>query len=65
MSTLTNSPLTKLPDEGDPCSCGGKLHYDDVVGCSCHINPPCNACVDNPLICDSCGATPEEDANGN
>lgn len=44
--------------EGDICNrdgCGGVLGYPPVQGCSCHINPPCSACVDNPLTCPVCG----------
>lgn len=49
-------------EEGDRCpNChSGRLYYPPVVGCSCHINPPCSACVDNKLVCDKCGYEPEE-----
>lgn len=45
-------------EEGDTCpECNeGKLKYGPVENCTCHINPPCSACVDNPLVCNSCGA---------
>jgi len=52
-----------MPEEGDHCpesDCHGWLVYESVVGCSCHISPPCNACVENPLTCDACGWTDEE-----
>lgn len=45
-------------EEGDYCpceDCGGRLVSPPVEGCSCHISPPCSACVNNPLVCDSCG----------
>ncbi len=45
-------------EEHDKCpshKCGGTLLFKDVEGCSCHINPPCSSCVDNPLVCDVCG----------
>jgi hypothetical protein len=44
-------------EEGDDCpECArGVLEYPKIRGCSCHINPPCSACVDQRLVCDSCG----------
>lgn len=50
-------PTAEEYQEGDVCpECGaGKLSYPDVVGCTCFINPPCSACVDNKLTCPSCG----------
>ncbi|MGI6691177.1 MAG: hypothetical protein ACOX63_10140 [Christensenellales bacterium] len=47
----------KATEEGDTCpKCNeGKLKYGPVENCTCHIFPPCSACVDNPLVCDSCG----------
>ena len=51
---MTNPKVTL--EEGDSCpECVGVLGYPEVRGCSCHINPPCSACVDNPLTCDKCG----------
>lgn len=50
--------------EGDDCrfnDCNGALTFGPVEGCSCHINPPCGACVDNPLVCDHCGDEPVEE----
>lgn len=56
--------------EGDKCPCciDGSMRYI-VEDCSCHINPPCGACVDAPLqckvcsyeeeICDDCGGSGE------
>lgn len=49
-------------EEGDKCreaGCSGVLGYERVEGCSCHIAPPCHACVSNPLTCPVCGWTDE------
>ena len=50
-------------EEGDICpECGkGILEYRRVEQCTCHINPPCSACVDKPLMCNECDFEPEED----
>jgi hypothetical protein len=40
-------------DNGEP-PCEGTLEYPPVKNCSCHINPPCNACIENPLTCTEC-----------
>jgi len=44
-------------EEGCNCpECGkGKMELPPVEGCSCHINPPCSACTNNRLTCNSCG----------
>ena len=44
-------------EEEDSCpSCHeGRLEWPPVEGCSCHINPPCSACVNNRLQCPECG----------
>ena len=50
--------------EGDVCGyegCDGLLYLPKVVGCSCYINPPCSACVDNRLKCRKCGMEVEDD----
>jgi len=45
-------------EEGDKCpEYEGKLVYYPVENCSCHINPPCQQCVANPLTCEDCGWT--------
>ncbi len=46
-----------LYEEGNHCpECKqGALHYPKVQNCSCHISPPCNQCVENPLTCNKCG----------
>lgn len=43
--------------DGDTCpECKeGTLVVREVEGCTCFINPPCHACVNNPLTCDQCG----------
>jgi len=56
-------------NEGDRCNrpsedgfaCDGGMFFDAVVNCSCHISPPCGACIDNPLVCSVCGAESEEE----
>lgn len=43
--------------EGDRCpfaGCDGRMGFQPVENCSCHISPPCNQCVDNPLVCLKC-----------
>ena len=45
--------------QGDDCpECHAEdtfLEYGPVENCSCHIHPPCSACVNNPLVCPTCG----------
>lgn len=51
-------------DEGDICNrdgCEGVMQLPPVNDCSCHISPPCSACEQNRIVCDTCGADPEED----
>jgi hypothetical protein len=48
---------TKREFDG-PCiqeGCTGSYVQERPEDCSCHINPPCNACVEAPLVCDVCG----------
>lgn len=49
-------------EEGDKCpECSdGKFKYVREGSCTCHINPPCSACVNQILECDKCGFQPEE-----
>ena len=45
-------------EEGDKCQqkdCNGTLVYQKVTDCTCHLHPPCSACVNNPLTCNVCG----------
>jgi hypothetical protein len=53
MTTKTNTAPD--PEEGDPCpECKtGTMIPDEIENCACHINPPCSACTDNPLICNN------------
>lgn len=41
--------------------CAGIMGFELVKNCTCFSNPPCHACVSNPLVCLTCGATPDED----
>lgn len=48
------------PDEDQPrgykpTPCPGTMVIEAVENCACHINPPCAACGNNPLVCDTCG----------
>lgn len=59
------TPCTGPFDEGDMCpdsQCDGRLSTKPTENCSCHISPPCSACLDAPLICDACAM--EIDPNG-
>jgi len=50
--------------EGDVCGrggCEGVIHVERTEPCSCHINPPCFACVEAPAICNVCGWDERED----
>lgn len=54
-----DSPEPVGNQEGDRCNrdgCEGRMGYEPVGNCSCHISPPCAACEHNPLVCLSCGA---------
>ena len=49
-------------EEGDKCpevGCEGEMTLPPVVGCSCHIDPPCTACMNNVIECSECGYTDE------
>jgi len=44
--------------EGMDCpiaDCSGRLGFHPPENCSCHLHPPCDACVNNPLVCLVCG----------
>ena len=47
-------------EEGDSCSCGGTFEYIPNGECTCHIAPPCSACVNSILKCNKCGMDEEE-----
>jgi hypothetical protein len=60
MSDSENKEIRML-EEGDGCylpSCSGIYGYAPVKDCSCHISPPCNQCVENPIVCSECGSEP-------
>lgn len=46
-------------EEGEVCNrngCEGIMYIPPVRGCICHLgHPPCQACVDNNIICSKCG----------
>ena len=57
---VTNSEEVDLSaiEEGSPCpeqGCDGLMIDAEVENCSCHISPPCSACVDAGYECDKCG----------
>jgi hypothetical protein len=46
------------PEDGGKCpckDCPGLLAFEPVVNCSCHIDPPCSACLDRIFVCEECG----------
>ncbi len=50
-----------IVDEGDDChieGCAGFYELHRIGDCRCHISPPCNACVEAPLVCSACGHDP-------
>lgn len=49
--------MNGMMEEGDKCPLceEGTLEVKPVENCSCHINPPCSACVETPLVCTVCG----------
>jgi len=51
-------------DEGSKCKftdCNGTIELEKVENCSCHIDPPCQACIDTRLVCSECGWNPDEE----
>lgn len=51
-------------EEGDICNrdgCKGVIKFTDPENCSCHINPPCSACLDTRLHCPTCCWVDEEE----
>ena len=45
-------------EEGEVCGrdgCEGVIQLEEHKGCSCHISPPCNNCVDRDVFCPQCG----------
>lgn len=44
-------------EEGELCrrdGCCGRLEVKTVENCSCHISPPCFACISAPISCPDC-----------
>jgi hypothetical protein len=52
--------LSDFP-EGEKCpGCGeGIFRLTEPENCSCHLHPPCGACMATHLQCSVCSATPE------
>jgi hypothetical protein len=56
-------------DEGERCNrlnddgfaCDGEMELMPVSGCSCHISPPCSACVGNAPACTVCAKSGDEE----
>jgi len=43
--------------DGSKCprkDCAGTVVLSEVDDCQCHINPPCEACVESGFCCDTC-----------
>jgi hypothetical protein len=59
VENVLQTARTEIRDEGCPCPCGGTFEYGPVENCSCHVNPPCSQCVNNPLRCPKCYWTSE------
>lgn len=54
--------------EGSIClrrGCMGVIESHEVEGCSCHINPPCSACVEPREYCTVCGWEAKDDISIN
>lgn len=54
-------------EEGQNClnkECKGVYMYVPDGICCCHINPPCNACVDSILVCNSCDVSEDDIEEG-
>jgi uncharacterized protein YheU (UPF0270 family) len=52
-------------DEGDRCGrdgCVGVIRMSLAENCSCHISPPCQACLSTYLYCPACGWQEESNA---
>lgn len=52
-------------EEGDICrrdGCKGSIEFETPDNCSCHINPPCSACVEVKLNCTLCGWREDEES---
>lgn len=50
--------MKSIHEEGDNCKdeqCTGTYEFSESQNCTCHISPPCDDCVDVPLVCNECG----------
>ena len=50
-------------EEGDYCvedNCNGRYLFQPDGECTCHISPPCAACVGSRLVCSNCGTNAPE-----
>lgn len=63
MQTYSEEVIADPWEPGQRCTepgCEGKvqcwvdIYQRQPYECSCHINPPCSACVTAPLVCDTC-----------
>lgn len=60
MTERTDEEMDRLTvdfKEGFPCpqvNCTGTFQFPPVEGCTCHISPPCNTCLDKQLTCTEC-----------
>jgi hypothetical protein len=55
--------LSPVIEEGDRCpdsTCKGTLTFQRDGSCSCHVHPPCGACVNSTLTCNVCGWAEDE-----
>lgn len=51
-----NCQVQDPTEEEQPCPhCGTSVRWKEPECCSCHISPPCSACVNAPLECPNCG----------
>lgn len=49
--------------EGEICGrdgCHGVIEEHQIENCSCHISPPCPACLTPREYCDTCGWEADE-----
>ena len=62
IGTDEGQPCNRYPEPDEdaprgyrPRPCGGTMVIHPVENCSCHLTAPCGACVNNPIVCDTCG----------
>ena len=58
-----NPPAKLGVEEGETCNrdgCSGVLRLTKIVDCSCHLHPPCHACLSQHEECPVCGWEYEE-----